>query len=145
MIFGNFFFLLTSCVVIVKGGFVTPRNESKRITTMPVVWSQQLKPSPFLLLHAKPDKDEEQAQQENPTMKIFQRVIRSVYLLFAYAQICLGIALSFGLFLNICGYAYTFNGREGLVIDTIQTLREEQQFRKAAYSSPSDRGSKFPH
>lgn len=54
----------------------------------------------------------------------------AVSMLFSYTMTFVGTALSFGLVLNLCGYAYIF-GENGLEIDKIEKMRLKQQFRAA--------------
>jgi hypothetical protein len=56
----------------------------------------------------------------------------TISLFWSYTMTVLGIALSFGLLLNLFGYAYIIDPEEGLRVDTIQQLRTEQQFRAEA-------------
>ena len=82
------------------------------------------------------DDDENENQNANtPTKKkiVVPQVIREVWnaisLFWSYTITVLGIALSFGLLLNLFGYAYIIDPEVGLRVDTIQQLRTEQQFR----------------
>lgn len=73
--------------------------------------------------------DEPPAKKWKPPKTVLQ-VFEFINLLWAYTIIFLGSALSIGLLLNLCGYAYTFSFTEGVRIDTIQMLRQESQFQK---------------
>jgi hypothetical protein len=85
------------------------------------------------------DDDENESQDVNiPTKKkiVPPQAIRDVWnaisLFWSYTITFLGISLSFGLLLNLFGYAYIIDRDEGLRVDTIQQLRTEQQFRAEA-------------
>ena len=67
-----------------------------------------------------------------------QKIFRTIDLFWSYSTIFLGTLLTAGLFLNLCGYGYTVSAKEGIRIDTIQRLREEHQFQKAASLMTSD-------
>jgi hypothetical protein len=145
-----YFFLVSSTVV--NGAFLVPRN-IHRVAIHPSLISQQvlLSTSSSSPQHVRLYNGDNQGQEPdnpqtpNPVLKFVQAVFRGGYLMFAFCQISLGIALSLGLLLNLSGYAYTISWKDGLVVDTIQKLREEQQFRKAAYAPPPlDRESLLP-
>lgn len=148
MISAPLLFFLASWIVKVSGGFigVSSKATTSRFVSLPGIL-QQKTPSCAPLFSNSDDEihnKEDDAQSEPSPLKLaVQSVLRGGYYLFAYAQIGLGIALSFGLLLNICGYAYTVSWKDGIVVDTIQKLREEQQFQRAVYGydAPSDRGS----
>jgi hypothetical protein len=151
MISAPLLFFLASWIVKVNGGFnvLSSKATISRFASLPGIL-QHKTPSCVPLFSNSDDeihdKEGEAQPEPNPVVLAVQAVFRGSYFLFAYAQIGLGIALSFGLLLNICGYAYTVSWKDGLVVDTIQKLREEQQFQKAAYGyeAPSDRGLTFP-
>ena len=144
-----FYFLLVSSTVV-NGAFLVPHN-IHRVAIHPYLISQQVllstsSSSPqHVRLYNDNNQNQEPPKTPNPVLKFVQAVFRGGYLVFAFCQISLGIALSLGLLLNLSGYAYTVSWKDGLVVDTIQKLREEQQFRKAAYAPvPSDRDSPLP-
>lgn len=84
------------------------------------------------------DENENQNANSTPTKKkiVVPQAIRDVWniisLLWGYIITPLGVALSFGLLLNLFGYAYIIDPEEGLRVDTIQQLRTERQFRAEA-------------
>ena len=65
---------------------------------------------------------------EDDVKKGVGMVLLNIYFAFGYVMIALGSLLSIGIVLNICGYGYQVTS-EGLRIDTLTQLREENQFR----------------
>lgn len=151
------FYCLLISSTVVNGAFLVPNNIQNVATHPPLPLQKILhftssSSSISSPQHVRLYNDRHQGQEPdnpqtpNPVLKFVQAVFRGGYLVFAFAQISLGIALSLGLLLNLTGYAYTISWKDGLVVDTIQKLREEQQFRKATYAPPppSDRDSPLP-
>jgi hypothetical protein len=62
----------------------------------------------------------------------------AIDLFWTYTITFLGVALSFGLLLNLFGHACIVDPEAGLQVDAIQELRKEKQFRTKAnrLSSP---------
>jgi hypothetical protein len=63
-----------------------------------------------------------------PPQPVLQ-ILEAVGMLWSYSVIFLGAVFSFGLILNLCGYAYTFSWPQGVRIDTIQQYRTEIQWK----------------
>lgn len=85
-------------------------------------------------LKAKPQDDNDDDElplsaQENSIKDILRQVVLFVSTLWTYTTIFLGVLLSFGLLLNLCGYGYQVTSH-GIVIDTIQHFRTERQFQE---------------
>jgi hypothetical protein len=74
------------------------------------------------------DKGKENVPIRIPIPSSVQRVLETIYYIWSYVVIALGIALSFGLLLNIFGYGYQLT-EDGLRIDSIDQFRTENQFR----------------
>lgn len=53
-----------------------------------------------------------------------------ISLLVSYVIQFIGVALSLGLVLNILGYAYSFDLKKGLEIDTLENRRKQVQFER---------------
>ena len=66
--------------------------------------------------------------------KGLQRAGLTLSFTWAYVNIALGALLSVGLLLNILGYGYAVTDH-GLVIDTLENMRRDQQFQKAVIES----------
>jgi hypothetical protein len=70
--------------------------------------------------------------------KVIGDVGNAIDLFWTYTITFLGVALSFGLLLNLFGYACIVDPEAGLRVDAIQELRKEKKFRTEAnqFSSP---------
>lgn len=68
-----------------------------------------------------------------PIQKVFWLISDGV----GYIFVAAGVALSFGLILNVMGYAYTLDSERGLEIDRIEIMRERAQFRAEVNRPPS--------
>jgi hypothetical protein len=66
--------------------------------------------------------------------KGLQRAGLTLSFTWSYLNIALGALLSVGLLLNILGYGYAVTDH-GLVIDTLENMRRDQQFQKAVIES----------
>ena len=58
------------------------------------------------------------------------KIIDASFLLTSVVTQSLGIAVSFGLLLNICGYGYTVDLEKGVHIDRMDKIRTEIQFQR---------------
>jgi hypothetical protein len=67
-------------------------------------------------------------------IKGLQRAGLTLSFTWSYVNIALGALLSVGLLLNILGYGYAVTDH-GLVIDTLENMRRDQQFQKAVIES----------
>jgi hypothetical protein len=67
-------------------------------------------------------------------IKGLQRAGLTLSFTWSYVNIALGALLSVGLLLNILGYGYAVTDH-GLVIDTLDNMRRDQQFQKAVVES----------
>jgi LPS O-antigen subunit length determinant protein (WzzB/FepE family) len=76
--------------------------------------------------------DDDENENQNANTQNNRDAGNTISLFWSYTMTVLGIALSFGLLLNLFGYAYIIDPEEGLRVDTIQQLRTEQQFRAEA-------------
>jgi hypothetical protein len=70
--------------------------------------------------------DDDDAQTPGQILK------QGIYLFFSYCSTFIGVALTGGIVLNLCGYGYVVSRETGLRIDTIDKLREENQFRRVS-------------
>ena len=68
-------------------------------------------------------------EQENSS-KPLQKIVWGAYLVWSFSLWFLGVALSLGLLLNLCGYGYIVTKEDGLRIDTITQLRKERQMQQ---------------
>ena len=57
-------------------------------------------------------------------------IIEAISLLWSYTIQFVGFALTIGLVLNLCGYAYSFDFKHGLEIDTLDNRRKQIQFQR---------------
>lgn len=86
---------------------------------------------------------QEDDKETNQVPPAVQKFTSGAYMLYNYTLIFLGVALTLGLVLNLCGYGYIVTREDGLRIDTIERLRTENQFNRVAleyekeYSSSS--------
>jgi hypothetical protein len=62
---------------------------------------------------------------------------------FSYFMNAIGLYFTFGLLLNIFGYAYEFSFTEGYKIDTIQNRRIERQFERESSRYEKERNEKL--
>mmetsp|Transcript_17746 Transcript_17746/g.36512 ORF Transcript_17746/g.36512 Transcript_17746/m.36512 type:complete len:223 (-) Transcript_17746:41-709(-) len=62
--------------------------------------------------------------------KVGKKVGKAAVCGFSYFMNVVGVYFTFGLLLNLCGYAYTFSFSEGYKIDTIKNRRIERQFEQ---------------
>jgi len=67
-------------------------------------------------------------KEKSPVQLFFD----AVEMTFSYSFQFLGNLLFLGIFLNLCGYAYYFDSKKGLQIDTLANVRELIQFQDAA-------------
>jgi hypothetical protein len=133
-----------------------PTTTTSTRTTTPSSSSCSRKKSSLVLLSEPPDQqqntpnndedddDDEKGQDTKNTKETKKRIIvvpkavlqilSVVNLLWSFAITFLGVALSCGLLLNLCGYGYIVSKEEGihLRIDTLDQLRIERQFEKVA-------------
>jgi len=63
--------------------------------------------------------------------KVGMNLSDGIELLSSYIIQFLGVALSLGLVLNVCGFGYTIDLERGLRIDRVENLRREYRFQKA--------------
>jgi len=90
------------------------------------------------LLYASPDDKAFQDPLQNsskspppakPKDTALKKIGRSIYWIWSYLIIIIGTLLSFGLFLNICGFGYVW--QDGSIrVDSIPKLRQEHQFQQ---------------
>jgi hypothetical protein len=78
------------------------------------------------------DNNNNDDEKEVTTTTPGQKLTEGVSMFYNYFILFLGVSLTGGLFLNLCGYGYVFSKAEGLRIDTLGTLREENQFRRVS-------------
>jgi hypothetical protein len=57
-------------------------------------------------------------------------ITEAIFLLWSYMIQFAGFALTIGLVLNLCGYAYSFDFKHGLEIDTLNNKRKQIQFQR---------------
>lgn len=76
------------------------------------------------------------ASPEKEGLNPAQKAYWAVSTVWSYTMITAGIALSLGLLLNICGYAYQFSLERGLEIETIGRMKEINQFRSLENTRP---------
>uniref|UniRef100_A0A7S2E5W6 Uncharacterized protein n=1 Tax=Helicotheca tamesis TaxID=374047 RepID=A0A7S2E5W6_9STRA len=78
--------------------------------------------------------NKEPSTQNKPLSDAFDTIL----LLFSYCTQFFGAAVSVGLLLNLCGYGYTFDFKEGLYVDKIENIRKEVQFRREILRSAKE-------
>ena len=79
--------------------------------------------------------EQEIQKGDNPVAKIFD----ATFLFASFVIQFLGVAFSFGLLLNLCGYGYMVDLEKGVHIDTLDKIRTEKQFeREMQRSTTSD-------
>jgi hypothetical protein len=83
------------------------------------------------------DKAPQGKKEPSEFMKGLQRVGLTLSFTWSYVNIALGALLSCGLLLNILGYGYAVTDH-GIVIDTLENMRMDQQFQKAVIESMKD-------
>ena len=89
----------------------------------------------LVVCEAAPREDDEgEAPTSSKGTKWIGRAFFYASLVFGYAMIALGTALSLGLVLNILGYGYQWTDH-GLRIDTLEQLRTDNQFQRAVMES----------
>lgn len=74
---------------------------------------------------------------EKEGLNVAQKAYWAVSSVWSYTMITAGIALSLGLVLNLCGYAYQFSLERGLEIETIPRMKEINQFRSLDNTRPT--------
>lgn len=57
-------------------------------------------------------------------------ILDAIFVAWSYTIQFAGFALTIGLVLNLCGYAYSFDFKHGLEIDTLVNRRKEVQFQR---------------
>eukprot|EP00594_Rhizosolenia_setigera_P000210 CAMPEP_0178946190 /NCGR_PEP_ID=MMETSP0789-20121207/4149_1 /TAXON_ID=3005 /ORGANISM="Rhizosolenia setigera, Strain CCMP 1694" /LENGTH=207 /DNA_ID=CAMNT_0020626157 /DNA_START=46 /DNA_END=669 /DNA_ORIENTATION=- len=73
----------------------------------------------------------ESTSQRNDSMKKTLKKIGDGWdLLFSFGIQSVGLYFSVGLLLNICGFGYQFDLQHGLQIDTLENMRNENQFKR---------------
>ena len=61
---------------------------------------------------------------------MISQISLGIFKVFSYCIQFLGAFFGVGLILNLLGYGYTFDLKKGLVIDTMQNIRNEVQFER---------------
>jgi len=82
------------------------------------------------------DSVESPEEHGSTSLDLAGRLFGSVQSALSYVTMTAGIALSFGLLLNLCGYAYQVSLERGLEIETVSRMREITQFRAEVNSRP---------
>ena len=85
-----------------------------------------------------PEKEDEENVARNKSSD-------GISLLSSYAIQFLGVALSLGLLLNVCGFGYMLDLERGLRINRVENLRREYQFQKAQKEIERAPSSKRPN
>lgn len=83
-------------------------------------------------------------QQRQQPIKIrvpiqIKYALDTIYFIWGFVVTILGVALSFGLILNLMGYAYQFEPDGSFRVDTVEQLRTETQFRTEIQSSMKEK------
>jgi hypothetical protein len=136
-------------------GTIRPPEQLHHLSTPPGQRLVPIRVSHALFQQIKDDDNEETTQanlndtpdssgKKEPSVKKkpssfggLKRITFVVSRVFSYSIITLGTLLSFGLLLNICGYSYQVTDH-GIVVDTLENMRMDQQFRSAVVESMQD-------
>lgn len=70
------------------------------------------------------------SQRNDGMKKTLKKIGDGWDLLFSFGIQSLGLYFSVGLLLNICGFGYHFDLQHGLQIDTLENMRNENQFKR---------------
>ena len=81
-----------------------------------------------------------QDASEHNEPSLLSRVTYSIYEIVSYCLQAAGAFFFVGLLLNLSGFGYAFDIKNGLVIDTIQNIRNEAQFEREMEQDAMGRG-----
>jgi hypothetical protein len=88
-------------------------------------------------------KGDEFPEVKDTVRKVGKQVGKAAVYGFSYFMNAVGLYFTFGLLLNIFGFAYEFSFREGYKIDTIQNRRIERQFERESNRYDQERNEKL--
>jgi len=89
-------------------------------------------PISYKAMESKKDSQDEESPMFNLDQIILKPIREVISKTVDFMTIFLGVLVTSGLVLNLCGYGYQINRENGLKIDTIENFRSEFQMQKVA-------------